>query len=61
MIRLAEEVAKRGGRPQDPVVYKQQYLDRLMERITDRREGLRSGRIAAGIWSCPIRSSCSTP
>jgi phosphoglycolate phosphatase-like HAD superfamily hydrolase len=47
MIRLAEEVAKRGGRPEDPVVYKQQYLDRLMTRITDRREGLRSGRIAA--------------
>ncbi len=47
MIRLAEEVAKRGGRAEDPVVYKQQYLDRLMERITDRREGLRSGRIPA--------------
>ena len=47
MIRLAEEVTKRGGRPEDPLVYKQQYLDRLMVRITDRREGLRSGRIAA--------------
>jgi phosphoglycolate phosphatase len=47
MIRLAEEVTKRGGRPEDPLVYKQQYLDRLMERITGRREGLRSGRIAA--------------
>ena len=46
MIRLAEEVAKRGGRPEDPLVYKQRYLDRLMERIADRREGLRSKRIA---------------
>ena len=46
MIRLAEEVAKRGGRPEDPLVYKQQYLDRLMVRIADRREGLRSGRIS---------------
>ena len=47
MIRLAEEVAKRGGRPEDPLVYKQQYLDRLMERITHRREGLRVGQIDA--------------
>ena len=46
MIRLAEEVARRGQQPEDPVVYKQQYLDRLMVRIADRREGLRSGRIA---------------
>jgi phosphoglycolate phosphatase len=45
MIRLAEEVAKRGRKPEDPIVYKQQYLDRLMVRIADRREGLRSGKI----------------
>jgi len=45
MIRLAEEISKRGGRPEDPLVYKQQYLDRLMRRIADRREGLRSGRV----------------
>ncbi len=44
MIRLAEEIAGRGGRPEDPLVYKQQYLDRLMERIGGRREALRSGR-----------------
>jgi phosphoglycolate phosphatase len=37
MIRLAEEVTRRGARPKDPMVYKQQYLDRLGERITDRR------------------------
>ncbi len=47
MIRLAEEIARRGGRPEDPLVYKQRYLDRLMERIGGRREGLRSGRIRA--------------
>jgi phosphoglycolate phosphatase-like HAD superfamily hydrolase len=47
MIRLAEEVAKRGGRPEDPLVYKQMYLDRLMQRIAGRREGLRSGRISS--------------
>jgi phosphoglycolate phosphatase-like HAD superfamily hydrolase len=44
MIRLAEEVRKRGGTPKQPIVYKQIYLDRLMERIADRREALRSGR-----------------
>ncbi|NLF07093.1 MAG: HAD family hydrolase [Pirellulaceae bacterium] len=46
MIRLAEEVAKRGGAADDPMAYKQQYLDRLAERIADRREGLLSGRLA---------------
>ncbi len=43
MIRLAEEITKRGGTPQDPKVYKQEYHDRLMKRITERREALRSG------------------
>ena len=46
MIRLAEEVRRRGGKPQDPVRYKEKYHARLMERIKDRREALRSG--AAG-------------
>jgi phosphoglycolate phosphatase-like HAD superfamily hydrolase len=44
MIRLAEEVKRRGGDPAEPRVYKQRYHDRLMERITDRREQLRSGQ-----------------
>jgi len=46
MIRLAEEVGRRGGKPEDPLVYKRWYLDRLGQRIAGRREGLRSGRIA---------------
>jgi phosphoglycolate phosphatase-like HAD superfamily hydrolase len=46
MIRLAEEVAGRGGMPEEPSRYKQMYHDRLMERIAGRREALRSGRIA---------------
>ncbi|HOV63988.1 MAG TPA: HAD hydrolase-like protein [Spirochaetia bacterium] len=45
MIRLAEEIEKRGGKPDDPAVYKQMYLDRLMERIASRREALRSGKL----------------
>jgi len=44
MIRLAEEVRKRGGTPQQPAAYKQQYHERLMQRIAGRREALRSGQ-----------------
>lgn len=44
MIRLKEEVALRGGTPADPLDYKREYHNRLMERITSRREGLRTGR-----------------
>src|SRR3954452_24708831 len=29
MIELAENIQKRGGKPEDPVVYKKMYLDRL--------------------------------
>lgn len=46
MIRLAEEVRRRGGRPEEPLVYKQIYHDRLIERISGRREALRCGRAA---------------
>ena len=46
MIRLAEEVRRRGGAPQEPLRYKQTYHDRLMARIAGRREALRSGRVA---------------
>jgi phosphoglycolate phosphatase len=43
MIELAGEIRKRGGNPQDPLVYKKKYHDRLMEKIGHRREALRSG------------------
>jgi phosphoglycolate phosphatase len=43
MIELAGEIKKRGGRPQDPVIYKDKYHDRLMEKVGHRREALRSG------------------
>jgi len=45
MIRLAEEVARRGGKPEDPLVYKLRYLERLNLRIAARREGLLTGQI----------------
>ena len=44
MIRLAEEVRLRGAEPDDPMVYKQMYHERLMERIAGRREALRTGK-----------------
>jgi phosphoglycolate phosphatase-like HAD superfamily hydrolase len=45
MIQLAEEVEKRGGIPEDPLVYKQHYHDLLMDRIIHRLNGLREGKI----------------
>jgi phosphoglycolate phosphatase-like HAD superfamily hydrolase len=45
MIRLAEEVRARGGEPLEPLIYKQMYHDRLMQRIASRREDLRAGKV----------------
>jgi phosphoglycolate phosphatase-like HAD superfamily hydrolase len=53
MIRLADEVRKRGGTPAEPIVYKQEYHDRLLVRINHRRDGLRSGAIAADEYLVP--------
>jgi phosphoglycolate phosphatase-like HAD superfamily hydrolase len=44
MIRLAEEVRRLGGKPRDPLEYKEKYHGRLMEKIGHRREALRSGQ-----------------
>jgi phosphoglycolate phosphatase len=46
MMRLADEIRSRGGEPDDPQAYKQQYHDLLTQRIDVRRDGLRSGTIA---------------
>lgn len=45
MMRLAEEIRKRGGQPEDPVAYKREYLDRLWQRIESRVESLRNGSL----------------
>ena len=47
MIRLAEEVAKRGGHPFDPLQYKHQYHDRLWDQVGSRVESVRGGRTPA--------------
>lgn len=45
MIRLAEEIQRRGRTPLEPAEYKEVYHNRLMERIVGRREALRTGQI----------------
>lgn len=46
MMRLAEEVAARGGSPRDPLDYKAEYHDLLMSRIASRRRELADGSAA---------------
>lgn len=46
MIELAHQIEQRGGTPQDPVVYKHMYLERLSEKIHGRISGLKSRQIA---------------
>jgi phosphoglycolate phosphatase len=43
MIAFAEEVAKRGGTPLDPIEYKNMYLERLHANIRHRLDELRLG------------------
>lgn len=45
MIRLAEEVARRGGQPRDPLEYKHQYHELLWAQIGERVEAVRSGAL----------------
>ncbi len=45
MVRLFDEVLKRGGMPENPLVYKERYLARLEERIRPRVEALKAGRV----------------
>ena len=44
-IALAEEVEKRGGKPENPQVYKDEYNRRLLVRIEDRIRGLEKGEL----------------
>lgn len=45
-MALVEEILKRGGLPQDPIVYKNEYQRRLLENIQYRIEGLESGKFS---------------
>ena len=52
-ISLAEEISKRGGKPEDPFAYKDEYHRRLLERIQYRLDGLRNGEIAPEDYVVP--------
>jgi phosphoglycolate phosphatase-like HAD superfamily hydrolase len=53
MIELADNIRKRGGTPDDPLVYKRMYLDRLWQRIEHRIEELRKGHCAPDKYLVP--------
>lgn len=53
MIRLCEEITKRGGVPDDPLAYKKAYLARLWERIEGRVLALESGAASPDDWLVP--------
>ncbi|MCL2814019.1 MAG: SIS domain-containing protein [Oscillospiraceae bacterium] len=52
-MQVAEEIKKRGGSPEEPMVYKTEYLRRLHEKIKDRKLGLKSGAISPGQMLVP--------
>lgn len=53
MIRLAEEVSKRGGAPREALDYKREYLRRLDARIADRVRGLETGALRPDAFLLP--------
>lgn len=53
MIELADEITKRGGVAEDPLVYKKEYMDLLWERIKDRVEDLKTGATDPVKWQVP--------
>ncbi len=53
MIRLCEEVEKRGGTPRDPMEYKDEYYRRLNEHVTTRYAKIASGERAADDFLVP--------
>lgn len=44
-MQLADEIEKRGGKPLDPQAYKDEYHERLLNRIQHRLDGLEEGKI----------------
>jgi len=45
MMQLAERIKERGGVPREPLWYKHEYLRRLDERISGRKEAIRAGKV----------------
>jgi len=53
MIRLAEEISKRGGTPAEPLAYKNEYHKRLMERIKGRIYDLEQKKVSPESMAVP--------
>lgn len=53
MIEFADQISKRGGKPEEPLVYKHMYLDALMVKIKSRIEDLESGKVSPETWLVP--------
>lgn len=47
MIQLGEEIEKRGGIPQEPLAYKDEYNNRLLPVVEERIAGLAAGTLSA--------------
>ena len=52
-IEFARQVERRGGKPLDPLAYKQMYHQRLMHKIEWRREELRQGNASPEKYLVP--------
>ncbi len=53
MFELVRQIELRGGRPEEPLVYKRLYLDRLHHRIAHRLAELRSGSASPDKYLVP--------
>lgn len=53
MMALCDEIAKRGGQAEEPLVYKHRYLDRLWTRIKHRVKALETGSAKAEDYLVP--------
>jgi phosphoglycolate phosphatase-like HAD superfamily hydrolase len=53
MERFAEEVTTRGGKPDAPPLYLQQFIEALLTVVRGRWESLESGRMQPGEWVVP--------
>lgn len=61
MIELANQVRARGGEPEDPLVYKRWYLDRLWNRIRGRVDELEKDIARRRSTWFPALSNCWKP
>lgn len=54
MMQLGEEIAKRGGTPQEPLAYKDAYNRRLLPVVEERIAGLAAGTLSAEPLRVPM-------